>query len=109
MATEDLVAFHLRIDESVKIIMKDGKIDQFDIPEIVLLVSDLVLSPTAKKMTPEMLTDKINKLYDYIMSQYKLYPDDEAQKESFKRLFDISVRLALLEPNIKKACKSCLF
>ena len=109
MATEDLVAFHLRIDESVKRIMKDGKIDQFDIPEIVLLVSELVLSPTAKKMTPEMLTDNMNKLYDYIMSQYKLYPDDEGQKESFKRLFDISVRLALMEPNIKKACKSCLF
>jgi hypothetical protein len=109
MATEDLVAFHLRIDESVKRIMKDGKIDQFDIPEIVLLVSELVLSPSAKKMTPEMLSDKMNKLFDYIMAQYKLYPDDEAQKESFKRLFDISVRLALLEPNIKKACSTCLF
>jgi hypothetical protein len=41
------------------------------------------------------------------MTHYKLFPEDDGQKEQFKRLFDMCVKLALVQPNIKKACKSC--
>ena len=105
--TKDLIDFHLRIERSVTAIMKDGKIDHYDIPEILLLITDLVMAPTSPKMTVEELAEKINELYDYIMSHYKLFPEDDGQKEQFKRLFDMCVKLALVQPNIKKACKSC--
>lgn len=109
MSSNGLVAFHIRIDKTLKEIMKDGKIDEYDIPEIVLLLTDLIMAPSAKKMTPEELSAQLSGLYDYIMDHYKLNPTDDAQKQNFKRLFDMSVRLALIQPNIKKACASCLY
>lgn len=105
--TKALIDLHLRIERSVTAIMKDGKIDQNDIPEILLLITDLVLAPTSPKMTVEELAEKINELYDYIMTHYKLFPADDEQKEQFKRLFAICLKLVLVQPNIKKACKSC--
>jgi len=35
------VSFLHKIDTTVKNIMKDGKIDHFDIPEIMFLITDL--------------------------------------------------------------------
>jgi len=105
--TKDLIDFNLRIQKSVTAIMKDGKIDQNDIPEIMLLITDLLMAPTSPKMTVEELGVKINELYEYIMTQYKLFPDDEQQKEQFKRLFDMCVKLVLVQPRVKKACKNC--
>ena len=110
--TKELIDFHLRIERSVTAIMKDGKIDHYDIPEILLLITDLVMAPTSPKMTVEELAEKINELYNYIMTHYKLFPEDDGQKEQFKRLFDMCVKLVLVQPNIKKACKtllSCVF
>ena len=59
------VKFLKRIDESVKTIMKDGKIDQNDIPELVILITEL---SGTKKLTKEGLTE----LFDYIMDHYDL-------------------------------------
>lgn len=105
--TKDLIDFHLRVQKSVTAIMKDGKIDQNDIPEIMLLITDLLMAPASPKMTIEELGEKINELYEYIMTHYKLFPDDEQQKEQFKRLFDMCVKLVLVQPKLKKACKNC--
>lgn len=105
--TGDIASFHLRVDKSVKNIMKDGKIDNNDIPEIVLLITDLITAPGSGKMTIEQMGETINEMYEYIMSHYKLFPEDEQQKENFKRLFDMCVKLVLIQPNVKKACKKC--
>jgi hypothetical protein len=100
------VTFLTKIDQTVKNIMKDGKIDHFDIPEILLLITDLISIGDQKKVTQEQLQASIIGLYDYIMAHYKLFPDDDEQKEAFKRLFDMSVKLIMFQPNIKKTCKS---
>ena len=105
MTSKELIAFHLRIDQSIKEIMKDGKIDEYDVPEIILMISEMM---TDKKMTSEDWSVQLSELYDYIMEHYKLYPTDEKQKQNFRRLFDLSVRLAQLQPNIK-TCKTCFF
>ncbi len=105
--TGDIASFHLRVDKSVKNIMKDGKIDNNDIPEIVLLITDLITTPGSGKITIEQMGETINEMYEYIMSHYNLFPEDEQQKENFKRLFDMCVKLVLIQPNVKKACKKC--
>ena len=105
--TNNIAYFHLRIDKSVKNIMKDGKIDINDIPEIVLLITDLINVPSSSKMTIEQLGEMINEMYGYIMSHYNLFPEDEHQKEQFKCLFDMCVKLVLIQPNVKKAFKKC--
>lgn len=105
----NIVAFHLRIDKSVKNIMKDGKVDKNDIPEIVLLITEL-LGSTTTKLTSEDMATYINEMYNYIMTQYNLFPADEEQKANFKVLFDMCVKLVLFKPNlqkIKNSVKSC--
>ena len=108
MDPADLVSFHLRIDASIKTILKDGKINKDDIPQLVLLLSDLMLTDTKIKLTPELLTDKMNAMYDYVMSHYNLYPEDPLDKTTYKELFDISVKLLVYNPKLFKKVKSCL-
>ena len=100
------VTFLTKIDTTVKNIMKDGKINEFDIPEILILITELVTTSEQKKMTLLHLEESIKELYTYIMEHYKLFPDNGEQKESFKRLFDMSVKLIMFQPNIKKTCRT---
>ena len=109
MSDDDLtknVNFLQQIDTTVKSIMKDGKIDQFDIPEIMLLITELITTSEKKKVTIEQLENSIDTLYEYIMTHYNLFPEDETQRESFKKLFEVSVKLIMVQPKVKKGCKS---
>lgn len=99
------VSFLQKIDKTVKSIMKDGKIDQFDIPEIMLLITELIATNEKQKFTMEQLENSITTLYDYIMTHYKLFPEDPAQKESFERLFNMCVKLIIFQPNVNNKCK----
>lgn len=110
MEPADLVSFHLRVDVSIKSILKDGKIDKQEIPQLVFLLSELMLNDTKTKtkLTPELLTEKMNEMYAYVMSHYNLYPADELDKIAYKQLFDISVKLLVYNPKLMKKAKSCL-
>lgn len=100
------VSFITTIDTAVKAIMADGKIDKNDIPRIMLLITELIT--TNGSVTTEQLAESINSLFSYIMSHYRLFPEDEAQKAEFKLMFDVCVKLALFQPTINKAVKKCL-
>jgi hypothetical protein len=104
-ASSDLVALHLRIDSAMKEIIKDGKLDKHDIPTLVRLMTELVLTPV--KLSYEASALKMSGMYDYIMTHYNLYPADETDKAAYKQLFDISLQLALFQPKIKKEVKAC--
>jgi hypothetical protein len=108
MEPNDLVSFHLRIDASLKTILEDGKIERHEIPRLVLLLSELIMTSKAPKMTPELLTTKLNEMYAYVMSHYNLYPADELDKVAYKRMFDIAVKLAVYNPRLIKETNSCL-
>ncbi len=95
------VKFLKRVDESVKTIMKDGKIDQNDIPELVLLITDL---SKTKKMTTEDFEKSAQELFDYIMDHY----NQETNREQFQKTFNMSIKLVLAVPNLKKSCQGCL-
>ena len=107
------VEFISRINTAMIDIMKDGKIDRNDIPTIVLLITDLITfsNPSQSNITDTdtTLSDSINGLYEFIMSHYKLFPDDDVLKKDFKTLFDTCIKLALYQPNIKsvKSALSC--
>ena len=109
MESADLVALHLRIDTSIKTILKDGKLDKHDIPSLVFLLYDLMLTPTmVHKLTPEMLTEQLNNLYNYVMTHYNLYPEDDLDKATYNQLFDMAIRLLVYKPKLMKGTKSCL-
>jgi hypothetical protein len=103
------VTFIEKIDKCVTEVKKDGKLDKNDIPTIVLLVTDLIVtSNTGVKLPPttEQIAASIDSLYNYIMSHYNLFPEDEVQKAAFKTMFDTCVKLALFQPTVNKGVKS---
>ena len=97
------------IKTSIDNIMKDGKIDQYDIPEILFLITEIINNSTVvnAKLTPENLASLIKELYKFIEKQYNLIPD-ETQKAGFERLIDSCIKLILLQPKVKTAIKNCL-
>lgn len=97
------------ITRSVDNIMRDGKIDQYDVPEIIFLIAGVVDNSDAinAKLTPENVASLIKELYKFIEKQYNLAPD-ESQRAGFERLVDSSIKLMLFQPQIKSGLKNCL-
>lgn len=103
------VAFIDKIDKCVTEVRKDGKLDKNDIPFIVLLVTELIVTSNTNvniAPTTEQIAASIDSLYNYIMSHYNLFPENDLQKAEFKAMFDTCVKLALFQPNINKKLKS---
>jgi len=101
------IDFITTINTSVKAMMADGKIDKNDLPQMVLLITTLISSSGQSKtpITMQQLEESINSLYNYIMSHYNLFPEDDTQKAEFKAMFDMCVKLALFQPNVMKSAK----
>ena len=97
------------IKSSIDNIMRDGKIDQYDIPEILLLITEIMNNSNVvnTKLTADNLTSLIKELYKFIEKQYNLVPD-ESQKEGFDRLIDSCIKLVLFQPKVKNTIKNCL-
>ena len=107
METPDLLSLHLKIEAAVQEIAKDGKLEKHELPALVLLITELILTPASAKMTSETIIAKMGQMYDYIMTHYKLYPIEEADKLTYKALFDIAVKLVVFDPRLKKLGKKC--
>ena len=97
--------FLTRVKEAVDRIMKDGKVDQYDIPEIVFVISDTVNSLPSFQVTSEILPVLIKMLYNFIVDTYKLVPDDK--KAEIERMVDSSLRLLMMQPKVKESINSC--
>ena len=97
--------FLTRVKEAVDRIMKDGKVDQYDIPEIVFVISDTVNALPSFQVTSEVLPVLIKMLYNFIVDTYKLVPDDK--KAEIERLVDSSLRLLMMHPKVKENINGC--
>jgi len=97
--------FLARVKESVDKIMHDGKVDQYDIPEIVFVISDTVNSLHSFQVTKEVVPVLIKMLYNFIIDTYKLVPEDK--KADFERMVDSSLRLLMMQPKIKEGLNRC--
>jgi len=95
-----------KIKKSVDSILKDGKIDQYDVPDIVFLVTDLLNSLSTLHVTPEEVPVLIKKICAFVLDTYGGVPDEK--KPEFERLLDSSLRLVMLQPKVKEAITSCL-
>ncbi len=95
-----------RLDKSVKNITRDGKLDQYDIPDIILIIVDILNNHTHIKFNASILGDLVYELITYIIEKYKLIRDPTKQ-ETFNRLIRSSLQLLLLQPfpeNCKCKC-----
>jgi len=97
--------FLARVKISVDKIMHDGKVDQYDIPEIVFVISDTVNALPSFQVTSDVLPVLIKMLYNFIVDTYNLVPEDK--KADFERMVDSSLRLLMLQPKIKEGLNRC--
>jgi hypothetical protein len=95
-----------KIKKSVDSILKDGTVDQYDIPDIVFLVTDLLNSLSTLRVTPEDVPVLIKKICGFVLNTYGGIPEDK--KPEFERLLDSSLRLVMLQPKVNEAVTSCL-
>ena len=92
------------IDESIQKMMKDGKIDSSDIPELVLLITRLSAMDSVIPGSTEDLGKRIDEMYIFLMNKYDLLPKDAGERAIFDKLFESSVKLVLYQPVIKSKC-----
>ena len=97
--------FLTRVKESVDKITKDGKVDQYDIPEIVFVISETVNSRPSFKISKELLPPLIKMLYNFIVDTHKLVPEEK--KAEIERMVDSSLRLLMLQPAVSEALNRC--
>ena len=97
--------FLKRVKDSIDKIMKDGKVDQYDVPEIVFVISETINSRPSFKIQKELLPALIKMLYNFIVDTYKLVPEDK--KAEIERLVDSSLRLLMLQPLVTEGLNHC--
>ena len=93
------------VKESVDKIMKDGKVDQYDVPEIVFVISEAINERPSFRITREQLPALIKMLYNFIVDTYNLVPEEK--KAEIERLVDSSLRLLMLQPAVKEGLTRC--
>ena len=90
------------VEGNIKYIMKDGKVDAYDIPEIMAIVTECYNNLGRIKVTYEELPEVLKEIVDYIFTKYDIVPDD--QEEKFKNMIDTVITLIMLQPKIRKGC-----
>jgi hypothetical protein len=88
------------LEASLDNIMKDGVINQYDIPELIFMISTLLNSTNKLKLSSDNYNVLIKMLYNFIINKYNLIP--EINRPDFERLTDMAIRLVLLQPKITK-------
>ena len=83
-----------QIQNNVNSIMKDGKIDIDDIPEIIFIIS-YAISSLNTNLTDEDLSILIKNLFNLIIK-------DDTTK--YNKIIDSTIKLVLLKINTKKIC-----
>jgi hypothetical protein len=101
------VEFNKKIDMHIREIMKDGKVDYLDIPEICFLVVDTINEVSDIELNENNMRGLIKLVLCYIVNKYHLVkPHNKALVE---KLIDSSVKLVLIQPRLKSCIGSCFW
>ncbi len=101
------VEFNKKIDMHIREIMKDGKVDYLDIPEICFLVVDTINEVSDIELNENNMRGLIKLVLCYIVNKYQLVkPHNKALVE---KLIDSSVKLVLIQPRLKSCIGSCFW
>lgn len=97
------------LDESLESILEDNKINEYDIPEIIFIITTIINTEPKLKLNRKNLGNLIKELFSHILNN-KLKDNDEMteeQKNNLNRLIDSSIKLILIKPNYSKI-NNCL-
>ena len=103
-ATKILHDEHLRntITNGIQSIMKDGKIDSSDIPEIMLIIMECINNLGKFNLSYNQLVEVLEEVILFILEEQNVIPD--GKKEDIYKMIRTSIKLVLLQPKFK----SCL-
>ena len=85
--------FITKVENSIKSIVKDNKVEQSDIPEFVFLIMEAYNSLPKAKLTKEEIPQFISCVYNYFI------PEEERAKH--ESLIASSIKLVLMTPQLK--------
>ena len=85
--------FITKVENSIKSIVKDNKVEQSDIPEFVFLIMEAYNSLPKAKLTKEEIPEFISCVYNYFI------PEEERAKH--ESLIASSIKLVLMTPQLK--------
>lgn len=99
--------FSKRLEESVQRILHDGKINQFDIPEMIFIITDAYMTVSKSKVKAEDLPEFIEVAFNYLCDKLDIMTKE--QRETLGGLVSSSVKLAVMQsPLIKSSrCFGC--
>lgn len=101
--------FNKNLDSYVDTIMKDGKIDFSDVPELVQLIMDCYNNFSKFELSYNELPEFIQKITKYILDNKNVLPEDK--KEQFEKMINVAIKLVMTQPKVKSCIKktfSCL-
>lgn len=91
--------FIAKVESSVKNILKDGKVDETDIPEFIFLIIEAYNTLPKARLTKEEIPEFVSCVYNYLVEKYNLIPKDERGK--YESLVASSVKLLLMTPQLQ--------
>ena len=98
--------FVKQLKESTKIILKDNKINEYDIPEIIFILTNIIDKEPKIKLNSNNLGSLVKELFDYILKNNINQEEmTQEQKENLDKLITSSIKLVLMKPNYSKLNK----
>lgn len=94
------------VENQIKEILKDGRVDTQDIPEIMFVVTECYNNIKNVKVTYEMLPEILEEIVDFILEKHCVIPDD--QEEELKKMINMGIKLIMIKPQVKKCCLKLL-
>ena len=95
--------FAFLIHLHMKNILKDGKVDAFDVPDIVAILVELLQRQPKLKVTADDLPEVLRVMFDVVLEQFDVHVP-ATEHAQLLRLIESSTRLVLLQPAIKANC-----
>lgn len=95
--------FEKNVTSTLNKIMKDNKIDQRDLPDIIFLVIDSYNKLESSKLSLNDIPEFIRRVVRIILDENNLIPDH--QEEIFLNMVETAIKLVMIQPRVKKCCK----
>ncbi len=93
--------FLKRVEETVKTILSDGKVDEKDVPEFVFLIMDSYNTLGKMSLTRDELPAFVKAVFDFVVTKFNLLKDEDRVK--IENMVSVSVKLAMMVPVISNA------
>jgi hypothetical protein len=91
--------FLKNLDETVKNIQSDGKLDVKDVPDLIYLIINFYNSLSKSKLSNIKLPSLIQSIFNFIIHKYKLLNENDVA--IIENIVNASIKLAMMIPVVK--------